>query len=57
MFKSDETPSTIISAPDAESANLTQPTHARTVPATAGTARDSTKDAGRVHFGAGMMRF
>jgi hypothetical protein len=34
-----------------------QPAKSETTTAIANTARDATKDAGRVHIGGGMMRF
>lgn len=56
MFKSDETETTITSTNAVESTVSTE-TDARPVPASVGAQRESTKDAGRVRFGAGMMRF
>jgi hypothetical protein len=57
MFKPDETTTTTISTTDAESEALTQATEAQSASVVASTARGSTKDAGRVHVGGGMMRF
>ncbi|HUA77125.1 MAG TPA: hypothetical protein VMA86_05605 [Acetobacteraceae bacterium] len=57
MLKSDEIRPTTISATEAESTASTEPTEARTTSAAVDSVRGSTKDAGRVHFGAGMMRF
>jgi hypothetical protein len=57
MFKPDETTTTTISTTGAESEALTQATEAQSASVVASTARGSTKDAGRVHVGGGMMRF
>jgi hypothetical protein len=53
MFQSNEISVTKIVTTDSDHSTSLSPANTRT----AVTARDSTKDAGRVHIGGGMMRF
>jgi len=57
MFQSHELNATKISATDADPSNSTAPANCRTDKMVAINVRESTKDAGRVHIGGGMMRF
>jgi hypothetical protein len=60
MFPSYEVAESKMSAAQADSTASTSPTTSRTTIATttvAPASRDSTKDAGRVHIGGGLMRF
>jgi hypothetical protein len=57
VFQSIETTATTVSANDADVTTSASLTDSRTSRTAVGIARQSTKDAGRVHIGAGMMRF
>jgi hypothetical protein len=60
MFPSNEIADSKMSAAQADCTTSTSPTTSRTTIATttvAPASRDSTKDAGRVHIGGGLMRF
>ncbi len=57
MFQAHEITATKISATDTDPSISTASAKRRTDKMVAVTARDSTKDAGRVHIGGGMMRF
>lgn len=62
MFPSDEVNESKMSTTQMDSTTQTRPaaSHTAATVATtivASTARDNTKDAGRVHVGGGMMRF
>lgn len=57
MFQPNEITATMLSATDAEISTSASLADGSTSNAVAVTARGSTKDAGRVHIGGGMMRF